>query len=296
MTKLFFTLLSLLATAQIFAQTDLKQRVEQIISTKKADIGVSIKSSGTGGTMDIRGNQHYPMISIFKFHIALAVLNKVDNKQLSLKQKIFVRKDELLEDTWSPFRERYPKGDIQITLEEALRWTVSHSDNNLGDLLIRLAGGVKAISNFLNDPSFIIKNNEEEMHKSWDAQFLNTTTPNFSTRLLDDFYNEKILSRKSTKLLYEMLVETSVGLNRIKGKLPKETEVAHRTGSSFTNKEGLTGAINDIGIVKLPDGNYFIISVFVHNTTERYKDGEEIIADIAKAAWDYYTSGIAGRR
>lgn len=296
MTRLFFTLFSLLTTAQIFAQTDLKQRVEQIIATKNADIGVSIRSSGTGETMDICGSQHYPMISVFKFHIALAVLNKVDNKQLSLKQKIFVRKYELLEDTWSPFREKYPKGDIQITLEEALRWTVSHSDNNLGDLLIRLTGGVREISNFMNDPAFIIKNNEEEMHKSWDAQFLNTTTPNFSTRLLNDFYNGKILSRKSTKLLYEMLVETSVGLNRIKGKLPKETEVAHRTGSSFTNKEGLTGAINDIGIVKLPDGNYFIISVFVHNTTERYKDGEEIIADIAKAAWDYYTSGIAGRR
>jgi beta-lactamase class A len=84
------------------------------------------------------------------------------------------------------------------------------------------------------------------------------------------------------------MVKTSVGQNRIKGKLPKNTEVAHRTGSSFTNDKGLTGAINDIGIVKLPNGNHFAIAVFVHNTTEKYNDGEEIIADISKVTWDYF--------
>ena len=86
------------------------------------------------------------------------------------------------------------------------------------------------------------------------------------------------------------MVSTSVGQNRIKAKLPTNTEVAHRTGSSFTNDAGLTGAINDIGIVRLPNGKYFIISIFVHNTTEKFKDGEEIIADITKATWDNYTT------
>ena len=85
------------------------------------------------------------------------------------------------------------------------------------------------------------------------------------------------------------MVSTSVGQNRIKGKLPTKTEVAHRTGSSFTNNVGMTGAINDIGIVKLPNGNQYLISVFVHNTTEVFKTGEEIIADISKAVWDHYT-------
>ena len=85
------------------------------------------------------------------------------------------------------------------------------------------------------------------------------------------------------------MVSTSVGQNRIKAKLPTNTEVAHRTGSSFTNNVGMTGAINDIGIVKLPNGNQYIISVYVHNTTEVFKTGEEIIADISKAVWDHYT-------
>ena len=58
-----------------------------------------------------------------------------------------------------------------------------------------------------------IKNNEEEMHENWDAQFLNTTTPIFATQLLKQFYETKLLSKKSTKFLYNTMVATVVGKN-----------------------------------------------------------------------------------
>jgi len=269
-------------------QTELRQKLEEIVTTKKGDVGVAILNLENGDTISIHGNKHYPMLSVFKFHITLTVLNKVDKGEFSLQQKLFIKKSELLENTWSPFREKYPNGNIEITLQEALEWTVRMSDNNLCDILIRLVGGVEAINSFISNPSFVIENNEAEMHQNWDAQFVNTITPKFSNQLLKDFFQKKLLSAESTQFLYKTMAETSVGQNRIKGKLPANTEVAHRTGSSFTNEEGLTGAINDIGIVKLPNGNHLIISIFVHNTTQKFKDGETIIADIAKATWDYY--------
>ena len=289
MRKYFLIIFAALLYIKAFGQTELRQKIEQIVSTKNADVGISILNLENGDTLSINGNKHYPMISIFKFHIALTVLSKVDKGELSLNQKLFIKKSELLEDTWSPFREKYPEGEIAITLKEALQWTIVVSDNNLCDILIRFVGGVKTVDNFINSPNFIIKNDEEGMHQNWDAQFLNTTTPNFSNQLLKQFFENKLLTKKSTKFLYKTMVATSVGQNRIKGYLPLKTEVAHRTGSSFTNETGLTGAINDIGIVKLPNGNRFIISLFVHNTTEKFKDGEEIIADITKTTWDYYT-------
>jgi beta-lactamase class A len=273
---------------QVFGQTELREKIEQIISTKKADIGISILNLENGDTLSINGNKHYPMISVFKFHIALTVLNKVDKDELSLKQNLFIKKSELLENTWSPFQKKYPEGNLYITLKEALEWMIIYSDNNLCDILIRLAGGVKMVEKFINNQDFIIQNNEEGMHQNWDAQFLNTTTPNFSNQLLNELLKNKLLTKKSTKFLFETMVSTSVGQNRIKGKLPIKTEVAHRTGSSYTNEAGMTGAINDIGIVKLPNGNHFAISIFVHNTTEKFEDGEKIIADITKETWEYY--------
>jgi len=59
-------------------------------------------------------------------------------------------------------------------------------------------------------------------------------------------------------------------------------------GSSSTNKQGITGAINDIGIVQLPNGKHMVIVVFVHNTTEEFAVGEQIIAAISKATYDTF--------
>jgi beta-lactamase class A/beta-lactamase class A VEB len=60
--------------------------------------------------------------------------------------------------------------------------------------------------------------------------------------------------------------ETETGKNRLKGQLPRGTIVAHKTGTSGTNKTtGITAAVNDIGIVFLPNGGHFFISVFANN-------------------------------
>ena len=67
--------------------------------------------------------------------------------------------------------------------------------------------------------------------------------------------------------------------------------VAHKTGSSGANKAGLTAAVNDIGMVFLPNGKHFFISVFVTNSKEDAGTNEKIIADIAKATWNYFNAG-----
>lgn len=67
------------------------------------------------------------------------------------------------------------------------------------------------------------------------------------------------------------------------------SKIAHRTGTSFTNKEGMTGAINDYGIIELPGKKKIYIAVFVHNTYESFDESEKIISDIGRAAYDYYT-------
>ncbi|MFC0320758.1 class A beta-lactamase, subclass A2 [Olivibacter oleidegradans] len=292
-TRLLISALFIFISFHALAQSSkevLRRQIKEIIATGNAEVGVSILGIEDNDTLSVNGYKHYPMISVFKFQIALTVLNKVDKGELSLNQKIFIKKDELLEETWSPFRKKYPEGNVYIALKESLQWMVSHSDNNICDILIRLVGGVHAIDTFIASPNFVIKNNEEEMHRNWDAQYVNTITPNFSTQQLKQFYEGRILTRSSTEFLYKTMVETVVGPNRIKGKLPTNAEVAHRPGSSFTNDEGLTAAVNDVGIIQLPNGKHFAIAVFVYNTTEKYKTAEDIIASITKATWDYYTA------
>ena len=84
------------------------------------------------------------------------------------------------------------------------------------------------------------------------------------------------------------MLETTSGKNRIKGQLPRGTLVAHKTGTSDTNEKGVTAAINDIGIVTLPNGKHFAISILVSNSKEKYETNEKIISGISKLAWDYF--------
>ncbi|MBA4057716.1 MAG: hypothetical protein C0490_23580, partial [Marivirga sp.] len=77
---------------------------------------------------------------------------------------------------------------------------------------------------------------------------------------------------------------------RIKGLLPAGTKVAHKTGTSGSNKEGLTAAVNDVGIVTLPNGKQYAIVVYVSNSTKDGTTLEGIIAEISEIAWDYFVA------
>ena len=290
--KIFIlTFLTLLVTSRVFGQTELRQELENIIATKNATIGISIKNIENKDTLNINGSLNAPLMSVFKFHIALATLNLVDKGKLSLKQKIFIKKENLHEDTWSPIREEYPNGNIYLTLDQLLRYTVSHSDNNGCDILLDLIGGTKTVQDFINKQGikeFTIKVNEQEM-RTWENLYTNTTTPLATTELLEKFYKGKTLKKKSTKYLYQIMLECSRGLTWMKAGLPKGTELAHRTGISGTNENNLRAAMNDVGIFKLPKGNHVILSIYLKNITEEQEVTEKIIADIAKATWNYYT-------
>ena len=173
------TFLTLLVTSKTFGQTELRQELENIIATKNATIGISIKNIEDKDTLSINGNLNAPLMSVFKFHIALATLNLVDKGKLSLKEKIFIKKEDLHENTWSPIRDEYPIGNMYLTLDQLLRYTVSHSDNNGCDILLNLIDGTETVQKFINKQGikeFTIKVNEQEM-KNWESLFINTTTP-----------------------------------------------------------------------------------------------------------------------
>jgi len=294
MKKISLLIILFISCIQLKSQSmkDLKNKIHEIISAKNATVGVSLKGIEDQDTLSINGNKKTPLMSVFKFHIALAVLNQVDKGKLKLDQKFFIKKEELLPDTWSPIRDQYPKGNMNLTLDQLLRYTVSHSDNNGCDILLNIIGGTAAVQKFINRQGikdFTIKVNEQQM-SSFDKFYLNTTTPLATTELLEKFYNGKVLKKETTKYLYQIMVETSRGLTWMKAGLPEGTELAHRTGISDRNEDNVRAAMNDVGIVKLPDGKHYILSVYLKNINEEMADTEKIIADISRTVWEYYVN------
>ncbi|MBK7708096.1 MAG: class A beta-lactamase, subclass A2 [Acidobacteria bacterium] len=297
MTKILFltaTILLIFST-QAFAQSKdkLRRQIEEIASTKKAVVGVSISDAGGKSIVLVNGDKRFPMQSVFKFPIGLKMLAEIDKGTFSLDQKIEIKKSELLPGLYSPIREKYPEGTT-LSVAEILEYTVSMSDNVGCDVLLKLVGGPLAVENYFagnNFENISIRINEEVMQGDWNRQFENWTTPKAAGNVLRAFYDNKrkLLSAKSHEFIWRVMRETSTGANRLKGQLPAGTVVAHKTGWSGTNKEsGITAAVNDIGIVFLPNGKHYFISVFVTESKEDFAANEKIIADISKAAWDYF--------
>ena len=289
--KVTFFLSFLLLAAGIYAQ-NLKGDIERIIKGKDATVAVSVLKLGESYNVDINGDKKLPMQSVFKFHIALAVLDAADNGKLSLDQPIFIKKADLLENTWSPIRNKYPEGNISLPLQEIIRYTVAESDNNGCDILLRLIGGTEAVQNFMDTKEisdFSIKANEEEMHRDWNVQYTNYTTTNSMNTVLKKFKEGKMVSAKSTDFLLKVMLGTKTGLNKIKEQLPAGTPVAHKTGSSGKNSAGLTGAENDAGIITLPNGDQYALSIFVSDSRETEAVNCKIISDISMKVWQHFS-------
>lgn len=291
---LSLVLIFLLVVHGAFAGDSPKDKLINAIRSRaensKAKLGVAVTGFGDHEPLLINGGDHFPMQSVYKFPLALSVLDQVDNGLLSLDQIIHIKKEEIDRYTHSPMLEKYPDQNIAISLRDLLFFTVSKSDNNGCDVLFRLLGGPKKVHDYISGlgiNNINILNTEAEMKQDWAVQFANSSTPLAAVQLLEKYYTQKILSESSRDFLWSIMA-SSVKSDRIKGALPPEAVVAHKAGTSGRNEEGIMAALNDVGIVKLPSGKHFSIAVFITGSQEDSRASAKIIADISRLVWDYF--------
>lgn len=289
MKKLLFLFSAIVVTFPMFSQNEvLRNKIQKIIQGKDATVGVAIIVDGKD-TLTINNNFRYPTQSVYKFHLALAVLDYLNKNNLTLDHQLYVKKGDLLPNTHSPLRDDYPQGEMYLSVADIIRYTVSKSDNNGCDILFRLVGGTAVVDRYIRGlglSEFAIAATEEEMHGPWELQYTNWSTPYTAAQALEIFRTQDILPQPFHNFLWDTLTGTITGGNKIKALLPEGTFVAHKTGSSFRNAEGLKAAENDIAIIQLPDGRYYSLVVFVADSMESNDVNCGIIAQISKAVYD----------
>ncbi len=268
----------------------LERAVRALTDSVRATVGVAVVF-GDGDTLVVNNGHRYPTMSVYKFHQALAVLDRLERRSLPLTTRIPVRKSDLLPDTWSPLREACPGGG-RFTVAELLAYSVAQSDNNVCDLLFRFLGGPEVVNRYiagLDAGEAAIVADEETMHRHTDNQYLNWTTPLAAVRLLDRFRRGELLSAAYGDFLLETMFATETGPDKLRGLLPADVAVAHKTGSAFRDAQGVMVADNDIGIVRLPDGRSYSIAVFVMDSREDDRTDAAVIARISRLVYDSFS-------
>lgn len=269
----------------------LRDRIEHISRAAQGRVGVSATVLETGKTVAFNGDQQFPMQSVYKLPIAMAVLAQVDQGKLKLDQRVRVEQRDFGAKPWySPIQARYPQG-VELSLTELLKYMVSDSDNTACDVLLRLVGGTQRVTEYLHTlgvNNMIVANTEKEMHQNQSLQYQNAATPSATIVLLQALHEQRGLSKSSQTVLLKLMTETTTGLKRIRGGVPKETIVAHKTGTSDTI-QGITAATNDVGLVTLPNGQPFAIAVFVSDARANEATREAVIAKVTQAVWNQWS-------
>jgi len=288
---LFLGFLLIFANSYIFSQdSQLESNIRIVTNGKKATVGVAVIFDGKD-TLTVNNKYRYPMMSVYKFHQALAVLDYLNKNNLPLDTKIPVSQSDLSADTYSPLRDEKPSGNYDMSVGDLLKYSVSYSDNNACDILFKYMGGTQVVEDYVKSlgvEDIAIVATEEKMHESPENQYLNWTTPLECARLLEKFTRQNILSEEHTAFLKNLMIETTTGKDKIKYLLPDNVKVGHKTGSAVRNEFGIQVAENDIAFITLPDGKQYSVAIFVMNSREDDKTNTSLISSISRVIYDYY--------
>ncbi|HKX83138.1 MAG TPA: class A beta-lactamase [Pyrinomonadaceae bacterium] len=268
---------------------ELERELAALIEGFDGEVGVGAMVIETGESAYVHRDGRFPMMSVYKLPISMAVLKLVDEGRIKLDQEMIITREDFVRPGFhSPIRNMNPGGTV-MPLDEILSYSISESDGTASDVLLEVAGGPGEVQKYLASiglsDGMVVADSEKSIGKDWETQYRNWSTPEASVNLLAALQTRQAgLSERTTELLLGTMVDTETGRRRLKAGLPKDTTLAHKTGTGGT-KDGVTGATNDIGIVTLPNGNHVALAVFVKDSRADLWSRENIMARIAEAVW-----------
>ncbi len=152
---------------------------------------------------------------------------------------LFIARDELNPDTWSPLRDRYPLGDKELSVLELLEYTLRQSDNNACDILFRRFGGPEAVDRCIRSlgfDCFAIAVTEEEMHTDPACCYANRSAPSEMALLLDRFVDRAPFATEYRDFIVRTMLACTTGTDRLPAGLANtEAVIGHKTGTNGVN-------------------------------------------------------------
>lgn len=268
---------------------DLRDDLRAYVNKVDATVGVAVMTAD-GDTLTVNNEVRYPMMSVFKFHQALAVSDYLDRNGLSLDEVVKVTPADLLLNTWSPIKDKYP-GGVELSVGDMLGYTLQWSDNLGCNVLFDRFVSPEATEAFIHGlgvDGVEIKHDEEDMYRNHAASYENWSSPYAAVLLLDKFVEGKAVGEPYYSFIRYLMLTCTTGTGRLAAPFKgSDYIVGHKTGSGYVNADGRLMACNDIGFVLSPDGRkQYLIAVFVRDSGLAEKDTEAVIATVSRMVKD----------
>lgn len=260
-------------------------------------VGIAVRDLGTGETLAYNGDTLFPMASTYKVAVAAKILSLLDAGSLSLEEQL-------------------PRLGRPVPVRTLLEMSLTLSDNDATDALVARAGGPQAVNDWVHAAGIkglrVDSNTRDLLARAkvpgtgfgdeaamesglssaqrdardmpnidFAADPRDTATPRAMDDLLGAIRQGRVLQPQTSALMLSIMERCKTGKARLRAMLPPGTRIAHKTGT-------LNGLGNDTGIVTLPDGRMFVITVFVMKDHRGHEMRDRIMAEAARAAYDYF--------
>jgi beta-lactamase class A len=300
------------------APVTLDQEIRRIAEGAGGTMGIAAwRLDGKGPRVLLNGDQPFPLASTFKVAVAGAILRKVDAGELTLRQMVEVRPDKIVPS--EVIADRFIHPGISLSVHNLLELMMTQSDNSATDVLTELAGGPAEVTRWVRaqgvqgqridrDTGTLLRDfygiqgggtvteafaaaakaepglgrRASQPNPVFDKDPRDTSSPEAMASLLTSIFSGRALSPENTRVLTEIMERCRTGANRLPGRMPPGTVIAHKTGT-------IGGTMNDVGLITLPgNAGKIVIAAFVKESHRPAADRERAIAEAARSIRDYF--------
>ena len=280
-------------------------------------------AADSGGAACVHGDQRFPLQSVMKLLVALAVMDRVDHHGWRLDDPVLVRRQDLSLFV-QPLADLVSRQGYKTTVGDLLRRAIVDSDSAAVDILIARLGGPPQVQAFLERAGVSgVRLDRDERHLqteilglTWRPEYVDaavfekavaavpanertaayhryqadprdTATPSGMAGLLQRLAAGGLFSPASTRYLQEVMAQTVTFPDRLTAGVPAGWALGHKTGTSGS-WQGITAATNDVGVLTAPDGGSVSVVVFIRDSRAPSAARAALIASIAAATTARY--------
>ena len=266
----------------------LMAQIAQIADGSNGRIGVAAIDLSTGQEVAVLGDQPFPMASTSKIAIAATYLEGVDRGRWSLSSE-FPLMIPVASRPFSSSVAPVRRGDY-MSAHQLIELMITRSSNTATDALLAAVGGPSAVNewarragiqnfNLTRDIATLVRD-DGEVNPAYQVDTRDSVTPRDMVKLLSGIYQGKWLSASSRDVIIGAMERCRTGTGRIRGMMPTEARVAHKTGT-------LSNTSSDVGIITGPDGRSIAVAIYVTGQGGK-PNRDSKIATLARVLYDGY--------
>lgn len=271
--------------------SNFEARLASVANASHGRIGVAAVDLSNGKGISVMGDQPFPMASTVKVAIVATFLEGVDQGKFRLNDRYPIMMPTGGRSSSGAVLQR-PGATYSAT--QLIDMTIIHSNNHATDALLAAIGGPQAVDRWLRkagisgiridrDIATLVRD-DGLVNPATTIDLRDSTTPQAMASLLAGLYQGQWLSPGSRGVLLSAMSRCATGSHRIRGLLPNDAIVGHKTGT-------LNNTSSDVGIIRTADGRNIAIAIYV--TGQGSKPGRDMrIASIARTVYEGYQPNL----